>query len=200
MPFFALLIAAANKGIEYLGIVALVAFDAVIPLAPGEVAVIAGGVDAAANDGSIFLVLAAAVAGAFAGDNINYHLGKYFGEPLARRFARGADAQRTLAFAKQQSVERPWIVAASRFVPGGRTVATLAAGIVGMPWRRFIAYELPGAFAWALMLSGLGFVAGSAFEDSFWKPLAVSLGLAFVISLVAEGYRRRLVARHQQQQ
>lgn len=195
MRFFVLASLISSSGRGFFPIAVLVAFDAVIPMTPGEAAVIAGGILAEQGKQSLLVVLFAAIAGAVIGDNVAYQLGRRFGEPLARRIAaRGDEGGDRLARAERQSEDRPWIVAAARFIPGGRTVATVAAGVVKMPWRMFAAYQLAGATTWAILVTALGYLGGSIFEDSFWKPFLVSLAFALLISAIAEGYRRRLQA------
>jgi SNARE associated Golgi protein len=43
-----------------------------------------------------------------------------------------------------------WIIVVARFIPGGRTATTYAAGTVGMPWRRFLPADAIAVALWAL--------------------------------------------------
>lgn len=65
----------------YPAIVAAVAFDSLLPGAPGETAMITAGVLAAGGDLSPLLVIAAGMVGSLLGDNASYG----FGASLGRR-------------------------------------------------------------------------------------------------------------------
>src|SRR5919199_258176 len=84
-----------------------------------------------------------------------------------------------------------------RFIPGGRTVVTLAAGSLEMPWRRFIAFDVLAGAIWASYAAGLGYFGGKAFERAPWKGLLVAFGIALAVTGCVEGVRwlrRRLNA------
>src|SRR5215471_9601509 len=67
------------SGWAYAIVFLLAALDAVLPVVPSETAVITAGVVAAGGDLSLPLVIVAAAAGAFAGDNFAYLIGHRFG-------------------------------------------------------------------------------------------------------------------------
>jgi membrane-associated protein len=73
----------------------LVAGDAVVPVFPGESAVVAAAVLAADGELVVWLVLLAAFAGAFVGDLVMFGLGRWGGTRLVRRYAsEGKRAER----------------------------------------------------------------------------------------------------------
>jgi membrane protein DedA with SNARE-associated domain len=82
------------------------------------------------------------------------------------------------------------IILASRFVPGGRTATMISAGLVGLPWRRFAAYDLAACVLWAVYASVIGLVGGKAFADEPLRALALAFGLAAALTLLLEGGRR----------
>jgi membrane protein DedA with SNARE-associated domain len=84
---------------------------------------------------------------------------------------------------------RPMIVIA-RFIPGGRTAATVAAGSLGMSYRRFLSADVPAAGLWAAYVCALGFLGGNAFEHSLWKPLLAAAVVAAAVTALGEAYRR----------
>ena len=66
-----------------------------------------------------------------------------------------------------------YIIVVSRFIPGGRTVITFTAGFVdGMPWRRFIRYDVIAGVIWGTYTVMLGYVGGKTFEEQPWKGLS----------------------------
>jgi membrane protein DedA with SNARE-associated domain len=169
----------------------VVAIDAFLPIVPGETVVITAAIVAADGDLSVWLVLLAAFVGAFAGDNVSYGLGTRLGRAAARRLFAGERSARMLGWARRQLRERGRLVIfVARFLPGGRTASTFAAGSLGMPWRRFATADLPAAAVWAVYVTALGYFGGAAFEHSAWKPLLLSLGIAVAVSAAGEVARR----------
>jgi membrane protein DedA with SNARE-associated domain len=173
------------------GIIFLFAFlDVLVPVVPSEASVITAGVVAATGGLNLVLLVAAAAAGAFAGDNTAYLIGRRFGARATDRFFRGGRARRTLDWADRQLAERGGeLIAVSRFIPGGRTAITLSAGTVGFPWRRFALFDAAAALIWALYASLLGYFGGRVFEKQAWKGLLVALGIAFLVAGGVEAVR-----------
>jgi membrane-associated protein len=165
-------------------IVFLLAFlDAVVPVVPSETVVITAGVVAASGDLSLLLIVPLAAAGAFAGDNAAYWLGRGYGRRVEARFFSGEKARKRILWAERQLSERGGeLIAVGRFIPGGRTAVTLSAGTLRYPWRRFAAFDALAAVSWALYASLLGYFGGRAFENSTWKALALALGIAFAVT------------------
>jgi membrane protein DedA with SNARE-associated domain len=177
----------------YLLVLAVAALDALVPLVPSETTAIAAGVLAGAGDLNIAFVLAAAAAGAFAGDATSYGLGRRFGDSAGSLVFRGKGGPRRRSWAERALKTRgATIVVGARFVPGGRTAATLTAGILKMPVRRYARLAALAAVLWASYASLVGYLGGRAFEDSAWKGLVLALGLAFAIAAVVELSRRAL--------
>jgi membrane-associated protein len=175
----------------YPSIFGIVAIDGFFPLVPGETSVVTGGILASNNQLHISLVFVAAMGGAVAGDNFSYLLGRKLGERAQRRLFSGKRAQARVEWASRQLYERgPWIIVASRFIPGGRTATTFSAGGLDYPWRRFLAATLVAGALWGGLSAALGWFGGSAFEKSLWKPLAVALVAGVVIATVGELFVR----------
>jgi membrane-associated protein len=175
----------------YPAIVALVAMDGLVPMVPGEGAVLTASILAADGHLSFALVLLSATAGAFAGDNASYAVGRLLGRRAVARLCRKEKTKARVSWARELIRRRgsPMIVAA-RFVPGGRTATTLAAGSLGMTWRRFAAADAAASFLWAAYVAALGYLGGSTFQHSLWKPLLLAAGVAVGVTALGEAYRR----------
>ena len=166
------------------GIIFLLAMlDALVPLVPSESSVITAGVVASSGDLSVPLVILAAAAGAFAGDNTAYLLGRRFGTRIEARFFRGERGRKQIQWAERQLAERGGeLIVIGRFIPGGRTAVTLSAGTLAYPWRRFALFDAAAALVWAFYATLLGYFGGRAFEDAPWKGLLLALGIAFAVA------------------
>jgi membrane protein DedA with SNARE-associated domain len=184
----------------YLILFALALLDAIIPLFPSETAVITGGVLAAEGKLSLTLVIVFGAVGAVLGDNLAYLLGRYFREPIHKRFFSSEKSKGRIAWAERQLDERGGeLIITGRFIPGGRLVVTFSAGGLGFPWRRFIVFDVIACFIWATYAALLGYFGGSTFENSTWKALvlafAIAAGITGGIELVRWLRRRRKLVR-----
>jgi membrane-associated protein len=168
---------------SYLVVFAVSYLDAIVPVVPSETVVITAGVISSTGDMELPLVILFAAAGAFLGDNTAYLIGRQFGDPIERRFFRSKKAQEKIQWAERQLDERGGeLIVVARFIPGGRTVVTLSAGALEMPWRRFAAFDAVAAGVWASYAALLGFIGGRQFEDAPWKGLIVAISLAFAVT------------------
>jgi membrane-associated protein len=186
----------SGSPVTYAVVFAVAALDVLFPLIPSETVALTAAVLSAHGDLDIALVVAAAAVGGFSGDNASFGLGRRVGDPVAEWLFRGEKGKRRLDWARRSIRERGGLVIlVGRFLPGGRTGGTFAAGSVGMGWKRFARFDAPAALAWAIYVGVLGYVGGAAFRDSLWKPLALSAAVAVAILAVVEGYRRLLKRR-----
>ncbi len=169
----------------------LATLDAVLPVLPSESVVILAAIVAADGTLSIWGVVAAAAVGAVLGDNVSYLLGRRIGEPAYRGLFSGEESRRRYEWARRVLGRHgAWIVPAARFVPGGRTATTFAAGAVAMRYRTFIAVDAVGGLAWAAYGGALGYLGGRSFAAASWKSFALSFGIAGAIALAGLVYWR----------
>jgi len=175
----------------YLVVLAFAALDPLFPLVPSETSVIAAGVLAGAGDLNIALVMAAAAVGAFLGDNSSYGFGRTAGVRLTGPLFRGSKGRARRLWAERTLATRGGsLIVTARFVPGGRTAATLTAGITRMRWARFLRFAGIAAVLWASFAAGLGYLGGRAFEEQPWLGLASALTAAAAITVGVELARR----------
>ena len=172
------------------------ATDVLIPLIPSETIVITASVLAAQGELLIWVIVPAVAVGAFIGDNLCYWLGRKIGDPIADRVFDGDEGQARLQWAEEALRLRGAIlIGIGRFIPGGRTATTFAAGTLEMPYRQFLVADAIAASLWALYVSMLGYLGGETFNESLWLPLAASFGAAMAVGLGFELWRR-LQSRH----
>ena len=150
----------------------------VFPFLPGDsILFIAGTVIAVAGLDVPVLVLVLALA-AILGDSVNYGIGHFIGpkvfhEPESCWFKREY-LLRTQAFYDRYGGVT---IIIGRFVPIIRTFAPFLAGVAGMSYRRFLAYNVIGGCLWI----GLLVYAGYLFGNIPWVKSNLSL---IVIAIV----------------
>ncbi len=167
----------------------LAALDVDFPVLPSETVVVLAAIVAANGRLSIWIVVVCAWAGAVLGDNVTYWLGRKVGERAYRRLFRGETALRRYEWAKRVLDQHGiWIVPAARFVPGGRTATTFAAGAVEMRYGLFVAADVSTALVWSVYASAAGYLGGSTFAESSWKAFALAFGIAGTIALAGIVY------------
>jgi membrane-associated protein len=165
------------------------ALDAFFPVVPSEATVITAGVLAGGGDLRIELIIPAAAVGAVCGDNVSYWVGRTLGERIAERVFKG-ERRRHLDRAHRMLEERGgYLIVIGRFIPGGRTAVTFAAGSLDWPWRRFIVFDLAAGTIWASYAALLGYFGGKTFEHSPWKGLLVAFAIAALITGGIEAIR-----------
>lgn len=165
--------------------------DVLIPLIPSETIVITASVLAAQGDLLIWAIVPAVALGAFVGDNLCYWLGRKIGDPIADRLFDGEKGQARLKWAEEALRRRGAIlIGVGRFLPGGRTATTFAAGTLEMPYRQFLVADAVAASLWALYVSMLGYLGGETFNENLWLPLASSFAAAMTVGLGFEVWRR----------
>lgn len=167
------------------------ATDVLFPLIPSETIVITASVLAAQGDLFIWLIVPLVALGAFLGDNLCYLLGRKIGDPVADRLFKGEQGQARIKWAEEALRRRGAIlIGVGRFIPGGRTATTFAAGTLEMPYRQFAVADGFAAVLWAFYVSMLGYLGGETFKSNLWLPLASSLACAMAVGLGFEVWRR----------
>lgn len=181
----------SGSAVTYLVVFVAAGADVLFPLIPSETIVITASVLAAQGELLIVAIVPAVALGAFVGDNLCYLLGHEVGEPIAARLFRGDKGQARLDWAKHALRHRgTLLIVVGRFIPGGRTATTFAAGTLRMPYRTFLPADAFAAALWAVYISMLGYLGGETFEDDPWLSLAASFGFAMAVGFGIEIWRR----------
>ena len=178
---------------SYVFVFAFAVFDAFFPVVPSESLVIVAGTLAGAGDLNVVLVILAASSGAVVGDNISYGIGKWVGKRTVRRLFRHEKAHRSFDWAEAQLEQRgSYIILIARFIPFGRTAVTFTAGYTeGLPWHRFIRYDIVAGLVWGTYATMLGYLGGKQFEKQPWKGVLLGLAIAFAVAFGVEWIRKR---------
>jgi membrane-associated protein len=72
----------------------------------------------------------------------------------------------------------------SRFIPFVRTLINPLAGIVGIPVKKFLVWNITGAVIWTQLVMGAGFILGEKLKGSVDKYLLPIVGLIIIISVI----------------
>lgn len=151
-----------------------------IPI-PGETIVLAAAAFAAAGRSSFWAVLAATIAGGIVGGMLAYWMGRKGLARLALR-SRGGTLQRTTDFFARHG--GPAVVG-GRFVAFVRSFLGIAAGMGGMPFGSFAAWNAVGAAVWGGCFAGLGFVFGRNLPRLERGLAAAGLTVAVLVAVFA---------------
>lgn len=157
---------------------------------PGEITLIAAAVFAGTGHMDIAAVFLVGTLAAIVGDNLSFVVGHFGGRPLAERFGRYIllTPQRLHRAETYFNDHGGKIVTVARFIDGLRQFNGLLAGIVGMHWRRFLAFNALGAVLWVGAWCAVGYLAGAhiveiydTFERYKWYGVAL---LVVVVAIV----------------
>ncbi len=175
----------------YVALFAVAKLDGFFPVVPSETLVVTLGVFAAADGNpNLFLIVLVAALGAFTGDHISYYIGRKSGTRIYARLKPGSRTQKAYDRVGDLLEKRGGIMLIiARYIPGGRTAATLTTGATKYPLKSFSRYDAVAAITWAIYSAGIGFVGGAAFEHNPLLGVALGLGLALTIAAVHEGVR-----------
>ncbi len=153
-------------------------------LFPGEVAVLLGGVLAFQGRVSLPAAIAAAVAGAIIGDSVGYEVGKHYGRRLLHGTVGRVVDHHHLDRAERYLAEKGGkAVFLGRFTAALRVMIPGMAGMAGMEYRTFAAYNIAGGVIWATGFVLLGYVGGSSYRrvESIAKRASLLLLLLVVV-------------------
>jgi membrane-associated protein len=152
------------------------------PFLPGDSLLFAAGMLTATNGIlNIWLLIVLLICSAILGDNVNYFVGRLFGERVfqinfLKRIIKREYLDRTHAFYEKHGGKT---IIMARFVPIVRTFAPFAAGLGKMNYSRYISFCVGGALLWVPLLSLCGYYFGNipVIKNNFEK---VILAIIFI--------------------
>lgn len=135
----------------------------VMPFLPGDsLLFVAGTVVATANAGlDVHLMVALLVSAAILGDNLNYAVGRWTGPKVFERESRWIRREYLLSTQAFYDRHGPVTILIGRFIPIVRTFAPFLAGVAGMRYPRFLAFEVAGSILWVGSLVYAGYLFGN---------------------------------------
>jgi membrane protein DedA with SNARE-associated domain len=172
----------------YFGIFLLMAAENIVPPIPSEVIMGLGGMAVARGHFAFLPLVAWGTAGTVLGNYFWYWVGDSIGYKRLRPFVERHGRWLTMTWGDVERVHRffvshgQWVVFVFRFLPVGRTIISLPAGMTHMPKWKFLLWTAAGSAIWNSVLAGAGFYLGSRFEalNRYVGPLAVALSIAMI--------------------
>lgn len=135
----------------------------IMPLLPGDSLLFAAGALAASTGAlSPWIMIPSLIVAALLGDNVNYFVGKFFGNTIKKR-------EKILFFKHEYLVQTEEFYAKhggktvimARFIPIIRTIAPFVAGAGSMNYSKYIIFCIIGALLWVPSLTMLGYFFGN---------------------------------------
>ena len=132
------------------------------PLIPGDILMILIGMRLAAGTLNLLEVLAVLQLATVLGGSVLYAVAAWGGHELVYRLGRpiGATPERLDAAAASLARRGEWAVALGRLAPGLSTITTVACGVLGFPYRRFLPALFVGGLLRLFVFVALGYLFG----------------------------------------
>ncbi len=167
-------------------------------LVPGEIGIVLGGVLANQHKLALWIVLVAAVSGAIIGDSVGYWVGSRYGESILRHLPNRIVDDDKIERA-EQTVRRYGgrAVFVGRFTAALRALVPGTAGMSGVRYGKFFAWNAAGGTVWACAYVLIGYLAGSQYQriEKYANYLGILLLAVVVLVLVRHhlttGHSRR---------
>ncbi|MEU3408471.1 DedA family protein [Streptomyces sp. NPDC006670] len=173
-----------------------------IPL-PGEIILVSAAL-LASQQGHIDPVVLGlcAIAGAIVGDSIGYAIGRRGGKPLleklGRRFPKHFGPEQVAVAERSFDRWGMWAVFFGRFVALLRIFAGPLAGVLRMPYWRFLIANVLGGVLWAggttAVIYTVGIVAEPWLKRFSWLALVAALLLGLAVTLVVRARMKKAAA------
>jgi membrane protein DedA with SNARE-associated domain len=166
---------------------ALLLENAGIPV-PGEtILLLASFLAFSEHDLQLSGIIVVATICATLGDNLGFALGYYGGRRLLERYQSFFRVEKPVVergerlFARYGSLT----IFFARFVFGMRIIAGPLAGVLRMPWKRFLVFNFMGAALWVSVISSVGYFFGRHWDRLEREIKRFDLGVAVAVLLIA---------------
>ena len=139
--------------------------------------------------------------GSAIGASITYWVARIGGRPMIERFAKWFHIDLIYIERVEEQVKK-WgagIVMFGRVLPGIRTLVSIPAGLVRIPFPKFFLATFIGAYVWCTLLIGAGYILGHEWIliSEYIKthlPLVFSLGFLAMAAYLVYHYRTHIPA------
>ena len=166
----------------------------IMPLLPGDsLLFIVGAAIAATGALKLEIAIPLLILAALLGDNVNYFVGKFFGEQIKKRerilFFKREYLDQTHAYYEKHGGKT---VIMARFIPIVRTIAPFVAGAGTMSYRRYIVFCITGAVLWVGGVITLGyFFGGIPIIKNHFETVILGIVFLSVLPIIWQAYKNR---------
>jgi membrane-associated protein len=140
-------------------------------------------------------IIVVATIAATLGDNLGFALGHYGGRPLLERYQRFFRVQPATLQRGEQIFARYGSVTVffARFVFGMRIIAGPLAGVLRMPWRKFLLFNFLGALLWVTVIASVGYLFGQHWQRLVqdMKVFDIAVAVLAILAIAVVWWRRR---------
>ena len=166
---------------------ALLVENAGIPV-PGEtILLLASFLAYSERDLRLPWIIAVGTIAATLGDNLGFALGNHGGRTLLARYQSIFRIRKSTIEQGERLFARygPATVFFARFVFGMRIIAGPLAGVLRMPWKRFLVFNFVGAAVWVSVISSVGYFFGRHWERLERSMKRFDVMIAILVVLLA---------------
>ncbi len=151
---------------------------------PGDSLLVTAGIFAARGDLDIVTMVIVLSIAAIAGDSVGYAIGRRTGPKIFKR-EDSLLFRRKHLLAAQEFYEKHggFTIVVARFIPIIRTFAPVVAGVAGMRYRRFVAYNVWGGIFWVLATTLAGYFLGRTFPN-IGESIHMVIAVVIFVSLL----------------
>ena len=155
---------------------------------PGDSLLFTAGLLASQGRLNIAVIVVGSVVAAIAGHQMGFAIGRRFGPRLLSRerwFTRRHHVERAERFFSERGGRA---ILLARFVPIVRTFVPVVAGVVGMPYRAFVVWNVAGGVCWAAGVGLAGYALGETVPsiDRYLLPVIGIIVVASIVPVIRE--------------
>jgi len=166
---------------------------------PGDSLLVTAGLIAAKGYLNVYVLAPTLTIAAICGNSVGYFIGRTTGPRIFNR-------ENSLFFNKKHAIRahefyekygRKTIVLA-QFMPVIRTFAPVIAGVGGMRFRQFVAFNILGAFFWIWSMLGIGYFLGNSIPgiDQHIEIVVIIVVFISLLPGIISAYRARRARRY----
>lgn len=139
--------------------------------------------------------------GSAIGASITYWVARLGGRPVIEKFARFFHIDMALVARAEEQIHKfgTGLVLIGRVIPGVRTLISIPAGLVRIPFLKFFLATFAGAYVWCTLLIGIGYLLGHEWMliSQYVKqylPFLLAGGLLVAIGYLFLHYRKQSIS------
>lgn len=131
-------------------------------------------------------VISVGVCAATLGDNLGFAIGSYGGRPLLERYQKTLRIRPAVISRAEELFVRygSATIFVARFIAGLRIIAGPLAGVMRMPWRKFLIFNFLGALLWVSVIASVGYLFGKHWDALVDLVQDANLAIAVVVVIL----------------